>query len=1040
MNKSPAKDIKDMTEDEIRASFESLRQENAAMQAIIEQQNKLLYGPQANKTLFKMRQGAQDYQKQLAEKDAELKRKNAELERKDAEIQRLTELAKDIKSMIEEVIKAIIDNQDTLQKKFSLDGIPEIGAADIDTRAACDAFIVYVHESVQVVNTLLELTKRALNLPTSESNASAGRNRAGQNEDKLSDLSMSNADLDNKDEERLCSSSEIHIPPQQNDAPAQEAAGQNESGEGKDETGSGQDNPTSGEGKDSPDANAGGADKPKKGKTKKKTKSKSKPKSNNIPHPMAAVVEQLCASTKELLFRGSGLHINVFMQRIADVLAASNCLRADASGVLIVMEQSPEQLFNAEEVQQQLNTAVELNGCVTVAGPIKPGTVFRFCKGCNKVHEFRINGTIENFNITVTVPALKVDSSLNVVHRLHCSKSGADLTLHPAELTAATVHTLPNEAVAELIKDAEQDEQTGEQAENNTAAGQGSERDDVQVDEQVGEQVGEQVDEQVPGQASEQGGNPLTREQINRLKAKQRKRERKDLYKAIISHPLVQQESIDLRSMLVEIDGVKVINPVEFLKHKHVFAALPMFKKNDMTNGFAMGVIHYFTCLGVPKSRLHTMFNNRGLDMSKQDFICFINDASRVFYPVYKYIHEQMLTKNRTLIIDETFIHNREAGKKCLFWAMVSGRCEELQAAVFMASGSRSHMDAMNFVGAEQEEIDKVACEYMTTDGYIGYKTAIRKLNEKDDKYQITHTACLTHARRPLHRYLDSCGLLKVYKSIVSQEDGFINFPAKLNEALEKKTYKTLTEKGAMLLAVYYFINVIFALDGIVADKYNCEYSNPKFLEELRVMRKEYIGPVLEMVYELMAEYIAAYEPFELTKGTDKDGNPTLIATPKLGFPEAGALNYLINVYDGLRTFVDNPEVEISSNSVERSIRPGVCARKSMLFLDTWTGLHAFSVCMTLAATCRKAGVDLEDFLLWHWANQKLRGEDMMINQEFPDNLSVEFNCRPTDVKDEETGDIIEIFDDKYNAASDHINMVGISPMDMGRYLKLLSD
>ncbi|WP_366925495.1 transposase [uncultured Succinivibrio sp.] len=51
--------------------------------------------------------------------------------------------------------------------------------------------------------------------------------------------------------------------------------------------------------------------------------------------------------------------------------------------------------------------------------------------------------------------------------------------------------------------------------------------------------------------------------------------------------------------------------------------------------------------------------------------------------------------------------------------------------------------------------------KYLISDGYAGYDSAIKVLNEQG--VTLKSCRCYAHARRPLHYYLKNTGLLKIY-------------------------------------------------------------------------------------------------------------------------------------------------------------------------------------------------------------------------------------------------------------------------------------
>jgi len=75
----------------------------------------------------------------------------------------------------------------------------------------------------------------------------------------------------------------------------------------------------------------------------------------------------------------------------------------------------------------------------------------------------------------------------------------------------------------------------------------------------------------------------------------------------------------------------------------------------------------------------------------------------------------------------------------------------------------------------------------------------------------------------------------------------------------------------------------------------------------------------------------------------------------------------LASVYErraGLRVFLDDPEVAIDTNHIERALRPIPTGRKNWLFCWTEAGAKGAGVVQSLIATCRLQGIDPYTYLV----------------------------------------------------------------------------
>ena len=80
--------------------------------------------------------------------------------------------------------------------------------------------------------------------------------------------------------------------------------------------------------------------------------------------------------------------------------------------------------------------------------------------------------------------------------------------------------------------------------------------------------------------------------------------------------------------------------------------------------------------------------------------------------------------------------------------------------------------------------------------------------------------------------------------------------------------------------------------------------------------------------------------------------------------PLASALHYAAHREAGLRVFLDDPEVSIDTNHLERSLRPIPTGRRNWLFAWTELGAQRVGVIQNLLVTCRLHGVDPYTYLV----------------------------------------------------------------------------
>ena len=113
-------------------------------------------------------------------------------------------------------------------------------------------------------------------------------------------------------------------------------------------------------------------------------------------------------------------------------------------------------------------------------------------------------------------------------------------------------------------------------------------------------------------------------------------------------------------------------------------------------------------------------------------------------------------------------------------------------------------------------------------------------------------------------------------------------------------------------------------------------------------IRKEKIGPLIDKVFNLTAEAL-------------KTGQ----VLPESNF--AGAISYMHNLGDTLKTFLENPYLSPDNGESERALRPLTVGRKNWLFAGSENGGEATAILLSLIQTCRVMNINpsvyLEDVL-----------------------------------------------------------------------------
>lgn len=77
------------------------------------------------------------------------------------------------------------------------------------------------------------------------------------------------------------------------------------------------------------------------------------------------------------------------------------------------------------------------------------------------------------------------------------------------------------------------------------------------------------------------------------------------------------------------------------------------------------------------------------------------------------------------------------------------------------------------------------------------------------------------------------------------------------------------------------------------------------------------------------------------------------------------AVTYARNQKEKLYLFLDNPDVEMTNNLAERTVKPYVINRKNFLFSDTERGAEASAAVISIIETAKRNGLDVYGYLLY---------------------------------------------------------------------------
>lgn len=150
------------------------------------------------------------------------------------------------------------------------------------------------------------------------------------------------------------------------------------------------------------------------------------------------------------------------------------------------------------------------------------------------------------------------------------------------------------------------------------------------------------------------------------------------------------------------------------------------------------------------------------------------------------------------------------------------------------------------------------------------------------------------------------------------------------------------------------------------------EYIGQQILE----MRQENVKPLLDKVYAII--------------NTMRPGKGSNLGT---------AITYAKNQKEKLYLFLSNPNIEMTNNLAERTVKPYVINRKNFLFSDTEKGADASAAVMSIIETAKRNELDVYGYLLYLLTVLPKWGEnpsDEQIKSVMPWSMALPEYCRKT--------------------------------------------
>ena len=167
---------------------------------------------------------------------------------------------------------------------------------------------------------------------------------------------------------------------------------------------------------------------------------------------------------------------------------------------------------------------------------------------------------------------------------------------------------------------------------------------------------------------------------------------------------------------------------------------------------------------------------------------------------------------------------------------------------------------------------------------------------------------------------------------------------------------------------------IVALLDKAAA--YEREAKKAKYTrEQILEMRQKKVKPLLDKAYEIINKL--------------RPGKGSNLGT---------AVTYAQNQKEKLYLFLKNPNVEMTNNLAERTVKPYVINRKNFLFSDTEKGADASAAVMSIIETAKRNELDVYGYLLYlltvlpKWVDPT----DAQIKSVMPWSMALPAYCRKT--------------------------------------------
>ena len=227
------------------------------------------------------------------------------------------------------------------------------------------------------------------------------------------------------------------------------------------------------------------------------------------------------------------------------------------------------------------------------------------------------------------------------------------------------------------------------------------------------------------------------------------------------------------------------------------------------------------------------------------------------------------------------------------------------------------------------------------------------KIEDRDKNYVFTYSTTYYDRRIRIYSYSQNRGvsnpqeMLKEFVGYLEVDgyDGYNNINnvktarcwvhARRKYSDIVKSLKENQKKGSIAFKLVKKINELFKLE----EEYKKKKLTPKQILEVR---KEKSHPIVD-------EYFAYIKSIK-----DEVGKPLI-----------DAINYSLDLEEGLRMFLEDGHIPLDNNLSERTVKPFVIMRKNALFAYSHGGAIASCILMSIVQTAKENCLDVEKYLAY---------------------------------------------------------------------------